>query len=373
MKHLLFTLVLVVSSLCLFSSCSKKSLFVSDEEKFYKIDGAKDTVEGEMLTLDSTILSPMTLQCVDSFLIVMNDQSGSLLNVFNSYNDSLLSQFGDLGRARNEFLSPVTHFYTSRPSKEKLLLHIQNGGEMVQNVDLYASIRSNACVMEKPIKHVDIGFYTASYFLENGDQLIHKSAHAADDVRDGDVNPPYTEIISGKDVHCYSPFSAPIVGDAASVFNAYSQTHKMSPDLSRLVEIPFFANLFYIFDVKEGKYICVREKEGHDFDDLQDIVSKYTAEEAVKQLVFYNVELCVSDNFIFLIHDGHRFASEIDTGDWTGFTPDIRIFDKDGNYINTVVLKESIYYIAYNEITRKFYGIDSNKDIYVYDISKYLK
>lgn len=371
MKYIVSVFVLLC--ICAFSSCNKNSLFNSDVEKVYQTDGVNDTIEGTPLTLDSTILLPLTLQCVDSFLIVMNSQSGSLLNVFNSCNDSLLAQFGDIGHARNEFLSPVTHFYCGRSSKEKLLLRIQNGGTTVQNVDLYASIKNKSCVLDKPIIHKDIGFYTSSFFLNRGKQLIHKSSHAESDVRDGNILPPYTEIVSGKNVLHYSPYPVPIVGDDASVSNAYAQTFKIGSDLSIFVEVPFFANLFYILDIEKGEYTCVKEENGQDFVDLQNIVSNYSTEDGLRQMVFYNVELCVSDNFIFLIHDGHRLASEIDSGDWSGFIPNIRIFDKEGNLINAFFLRESIYYIAYNEVSKKLYGIDTNKKVYVYDISKYIK
>ena len=72
------------------------------------------------------------------------------------------------------------------------------------------------------------------------------------------------------------------------------------------------------------------------------------------------------------MYEGKHTPWEMDHGGI--LVPEIRIYDWEGNFISSFFVKEDLIRFAYNDITNKFYALESKTDrILQYDISKYLK
>lgn len=92
----------------------------------------------------------------------------------------------------------------------------------------------------------------------------------------------------------------------------------------------------------------------------------------INYFVVRNIVICVSNDYILALYDGGHSPMMLEKMilEPAEFQSTIRFFDWNCNFISSFVLREPITIIAYNETTKKLYGLDVDYTLYQNDISK---
>ena len=77
----------------------------------YVVKNPIDTISGTCIS-NYYGLNAMGLDCCDSLLVIMENPSAShVFTILNMNNDSIVAQFGNIGHAKNEFISTPNNCY----------------------------------------------------------------------------------------------------------------------------------------------------------------------------------------------------------------------------------------------------------------------
>ena len=127
----------------------------SEHDQYYKTDVLKeafstkpcDTIVGQKVNLNG-ILMPNGIQCVDSLLIIISKDE-PLIRIYNTYTDSIISQFGCIGHSKEEFIHPPLYCYFGGTGKEKTYIYLPDDQNPTKEVDLEASIENKSMVVNR--------------------------------------------------------------------------------------------------------------------------------------------------------------------------------------------------------------------------------
>lgn len=368
MKKIYF---LYIGILLLFSSC----LSNTGDEKIrvvnQQIPEPTDTITGRVVPIDSTKM-PFRLSCINEYLIITN-QTEPLFSVMNS-EDSVISQFGTIGHANNEFNDPPNSVYCKENADGDLLMYVPTETQ-TKIINLTKSIKQKKTIIETIRKDgmQNVGDHV---YIDVSDRIFtYKPISFRDDVRDHDFLPGNLTDIKGKETEIIYSNPLTIKGESDNLVMTINVTSfNAKPDLSKFVELGLFMDYISIINVPDKSAKIIRFND-NDVEKLERICSHGHYDQVVNDLVVRNIVSCVSDDYIFVLYDGVHSPVAMDNIIYERgkFTPTIRILDWEGNYISSFILREPITVIAYNETAKTLYGLDANSSFYEYDISKYLK
>ena len=190
----------------------------SERDQYYKTDVIKetfrakpcDTIVGQEVNLNG-ILMPNGIQCVDSLLILISKDE-PLIRVYNTYTDSIISQFGYIGHSKEEFIHPPLYCYFGVAGNGKTFMYLPDDQNPTKEVDLEASMGNKSVVVNRVIKH-DYYDESAFFCIDSAAILMYRDLSPVDDIRDDMWNPPYWEIQSPNKNEVVSVFPEIIVGN----------------------------------------------------------------------------------------------------------------------------------------------------------------
>lgn len=348
----------------------------SERDQYYKTDVIKetfrakpcDTIVGQEVNLYG-ILMPNGIQCVDSLLILISKDE-PLIRVYNTYTDSIISQFGYIGHSKEEFIHPPLYCYFGVAGNGKTFMYLPDDQNPTKEVDLEASMGNKSVVVNRVIKH-DYYDESAFFCVDSAAILMYRDLSPVDDIRDEMWNPPYWEIQSPNKNEVVSVFPEIIVGNGDIIPFVYKMSVGLKPDHTKFVTVNTSQDLFTITDVKNCKTIGVKGNDFYNLEYIQNVFQSMGLLDAINKLKVYNIGCCVSDDYIFCLHDGKREASKIDIME--GLEPIVNVYDWTGDFVTSFMLKEPICVIAYNACTHKLYGLSYNYELFEYNISNIVK
>lgn len=373
MKNIFFTFIVIFA---LSSACSKNS------NSFYNLDrmivlqtnNIDDTLCGELVEFDS-LINPSGIEAIDSFVVILSGQSGKLFSVYNSNSNMLVSQFGRIGHAKNEFideLSTCQFSYDKRNGKVDLSVQSYERNEL-RVFDFSKALAERELKLCNNIKYDcnDLGLrdHFAFYCDENG-YVVYKSISTEGDIRDKLNVPPVICVKNGHKDAKINIFPKTVESSCRDFVEIlYFCFPRMKADGTKLVNVFSFTDLISITDLNTLETTGISCVDGRDFDFYQNIAYK-SREELFDNIVIQNSCYNISDNYIVVCQDHKTKIDDFET--MQSYDTIIRIMDWDGNLLHTFKVKEPLMRIAFTECSKKLYGFDLEKKLYCYDLSKIL-
>ena len=344
---------LIVICFVLFSCNSSTKHYNPDIVKYKDLDKYEDSVQlNDVLTLNADIRN---LLCIDNYLIISQDNNDSLFVVMDTSNDSLISCFGRIGHARNEFYTTPGIIYCVRDKDDSPLLCVWEE-TCTKVIDLRKSIESNTCILSDVIKEKKNSFFSHTYHLTGNKSFVYKTV-SYKDPRDDIYFPPVYCFIDDdvKEWNIYPEIIQPQF--KSSVFGDYSNTMSLSPDGMHLVSVSHYIDIITIFDFGKKQSVGFINPDSYTYDYLEDEITESNAEERIR---LYNFSACATDQCFIVLEDGKTLkerAECIGNGvDNIGLK--LHGYNWEGKSQFVFNVDKNISYIAYNETNKKIYATD---------------
>lgn len=360
--------IICAGIMAIFVSCVNKQHKYYSPNKLleYVVKNPIDTISGTCIS-NYYGLNAMGLDCCDSLLVIMENPSAShVFTILNMNNDSIVAQFGNIGHAKNEFISTPNNCYFEKNTSNDICMCFSDDGIKTKVVNLSKSIIRDNCVLEDIL---DQKYKSYEFFKISQDKYFVRQGVIYEDARDNIFFPPKFVIIEKqklKEIDLYPMLINS--SDYPVLMMTYGSTTKMAPNKEKVVEALAYIDIINIIDIKNATVIGLKEKKCYGFSDLEEHKSPKDFEEFVK---ICNAGLCLSNKYVFVIRDGRKYK------EWhraeTNKNRKLIAFDWQGNQLFSLCLAERIDFMAYNEKTCQMYGLSYDDGIlYKYDLSKYL-
>ena len=184
--------ILSIVTTVLITSCAQTENLLYNPDNLAQIDFQEptETIIGDKIK--TNIYSPHEIECIDDFLIVLSDMPNAFVSIINCKSDSLIAQFGNLGRAKNEFIDSPKSIYWEKDVNGKIILYCQDLPKSVTKViDFTESVKQNKCILINEIKHEHLGIDYQYFFFRKGESgNICRKFITYEDARDNIFYPP---------------------------------------------------------------------------------------------------------------------------------------------------------------------------------------
>lgn len=369
----LFSIVVVL----MFFSCANREkhllLDVRDIDYRNKTDFV---LEGKVTGIEAIGMEDIIF--CDSFLLVATSDPDGMIKVFNPTSFEEVARLCKKGRARNEFISMSVLYNRQYVKDGKTMIPVVNNGYMLEELDFTSSMQQNSAVTT-PAKWTTIDVFQ-KFFM----QLDTAAASMAGDAPqidpgsialiDNDMNTvfyynswhaPSFSILDMKnmkksDLDVYSGIMD-IEHNGDLYYSIYSGATFKHPKRNLFIHVLRGLDYIYYFDLDNNKNFALHQKGTTTFED------KLTFAEFKEMRRAFTNGLCTDDFFVAIYMGGDYFAESPKESS----TPELLLFDYEGNYLCGAKVKNHINSIAYDPRTKTLYGADcSEEKIYAYDFSE---
>lgn len=276
--------------------------------------------------------------CIADKLVWINLEDKS--NVFAIYNSQghLISSFGRIGNATNEFSKGMD--FTFQTEQGKFWVNDVNKAALMR-IDLQASLDSSTCVVDKRI--TTAGRVINAFFVD--DSTIIYEQELKDSYRLFVYDTKHDSPLQRYDLY------APCKNYEA--FNIYYSHLLLHPDKNRLVGVMTKMNQVNFLSVRENKRKAVSLYE--------EAEPCYDYE---KQTYFYCSVTATRDRvYVLYLNQSNEESFEV------AKPVEIHVFDWDGNFIERLQANEYVTNIFVDENGEYLYGrIPLNNDVYKYKL-----
>ena len=369
MKNITLFLLIVFLS---FSSCKEnEGVYSPDRIISYLEEEVNDTIAGRLFK-GIPIANVEGIEIVDSFLIVIQDNTNSIFSIYNLDTDSVIAQIGSIGHSKSELgFIPMSYYFMRE--RNKVLMCIQDIYTPVTHIyDLCESVRQNKLVHHKTIKHkISQASDNIIYYI-GGEKNILCQGPYSEDIRDGYSKPPYIAMFKGADETDRISYFTGIVGkDISTSGLVFGNTSAISILNHKIVQVPYIFDQLNIIDYERKSTTGIVERNCYNYKAIEDIISQYSDfDEFIKHVTYYNINISTSDNYIALLQDGVCPISECETH--APHPTKIKFFSWEGAYKKTYLVKERLRHIAFDDRTGILIGVDMDNNIYKYDFHEIL-
>ncbi|MCQ2076039.1 MAG: hypothetical protein MJZ20_03255 [Bacteroidaceae bacterium] len=358
----------VMVLLCCFVSCTQNRFYSPNKITEVEFPESFDSISCDTIGIH---LSD-DLFSIRSYkdLIVFFSYSSPLVHVINAKNDSLISEFGKIGHSKVEFETTPYMCYFRKNIKGDLIMCLPEF-HSTKCINLTSTILHSKCILERNVKHIHNNAEITTFWLSDNERIEYKRYGFEGDARD-DIKTASNVSIYKNDVRkSFSVYPSLLSFDNGIDETLYMAAFDVSPNMAKCIEIPLFQDRFTIFDIKNGTSVGVKSKKEND-DNFESLVS-LNSEEANQKLKVQTYNYCLSEPYIFIWHNGKTSLSEENAEEKMQINPEIRVFDWNGKFMASFILKGKLLCIAYNEVANKIYAIDINGNVVRYDLSKILQ
>ena len=354
MKRVVWVAVILVT---LFS-CNNAS-------DYYNPDSVVE--KGRAVCADSMILgygvsnrsSIAGLVCIDDYLIILQENNDTLFRIIDVSTDSLLSSFGRIGHARDEFQGIPSTMYCSKDKSGQALLFIQEAGH-TKVINLSKSIAAHKCVLHETIKEKNYDFFTHTYHLGKGRTFAYKALSYVDP-REGVFFPPVYSLLDSEEETRWNIYPQIIRPSFQNIVDcAYDNVTMVSPDCHHAVSVNNFIDIITIFDLQAKHTTGIMNPDSYSFEYMEKVITQSNAEEKLR---WYNTSVCVTNNSFLVIEDGDLYAK-----DKQNVGSVIRCYDWQGTMHFSRICNKRLSQIAYFEQYRKLYAVEAYEKLYTYKL-----
>ena len=337
-----------------FFSCSHGDSYYSPDEIL--VDERVECVDSIILENVKELSSVVVgLYSIDHYLILVQNNRDSVLQVIDMNNNSFVTSFGKVGRARNEFQNIPQRVYCIKDEKGKPMLCIQEN-TCTKLVDIEKSVETSECVMSKVIKEKKDYLFDYTYHFA-GNKCFNYKTVSYEDARDEVyIEPKFYMEDSDEKWEIFPQIITPAFSNIVDC--AYAMMVYVSPNGKHAVGIQNLIDMVTIFDIEHNRSIGIVNPASYTLNDLE---SDFNENNIKEKLIWYNTSGCATDNCFMVIKDGdfYRNVAHEDSEDGTSV---INCYDWNGEKRFSYVVNKKLNYIAYNDKTGVLYAI-SNSDI----------
>lgn len=383
-----FALVLVSVLLALSCSNRKSRLLLEVHEVDYR-NKSDVTLKGEAIDAEW----PMDMQEIavcDSFLLVM---CGDMEHKLYVYSDEfeLKGRFCSIGRARNEFLSSWTPWFSAQILRNKQgdamipLIDTQQGTKLV---DLQKSLAAQSTVIAE--QNDFMGRHTVKYIdPEHPRGTVVMSCVVRTQFLDDDINHRFgffTPITEDYKVYTQPVFAlthdtalvkeikmlSRVESKDAEFTNGFIIKH---PSRNIMAYALYLMDYIMFFDLDNDRAFAIHQPGSPSYDDdLPAIESTYFEKEdgtisiSTKRVPHFQ-NLAAAESFFMVTYYAGDYS--LSQPDQHNAAPELLFFDWDGNFLKSVKLDTRVEGITYDEKNQVLYGIDPVNDRIVrYDLAQ---
>ena len=335
-------------------SCSHGDSYYSPDEIL--VDERVECVDSVILKNVKELSSVVVgLYSIDHYLILVQNNRDSVLQVVDMNNGSFLASFGKIGRAKTEFQSVPQKVYCIRDKNGNPMLCIQENA-CTKIVDIKKSICANTCVISKIIKEKKDYLFDYTYHLGEQECFNYKTVSYEDARDEVYIEPKFYMEDSDEKWEIFPQIITPAFSNIVDC--AYAMMVYVSPNGKHAVGIQNLIDMVTIFDIEHNRSIGIVNPASYTLNDLE---SDFNENNIKEKLIWYNTSGCATDNCFMVIKDGdfYRNVAHEDSEDGTSV---INCYDWNGEKRFSYVVNKKLNYIAYNDKTGVLYAI-SNSDI----------
>lgn len=364
MKHYIILLGLA-AALC-FISCSKKKELITAE--IVRFDSYDKEVSKTAHTTDISVMGAIGLAIDQNTMVVFTINPEALMTVVDLDTDSTLLEFGRVGRGPGEYITLTTaQQFVDRDGH--LCLWTHNTDLYTMLVDITESVKQQRLVY---IETIELGSIYRQrgglMILPDGDRFV-KFPVTYNDARDNIYFSPRYAYFSpeNKQVKELKFFNGKTFSLSESDFvNAkllvFDGRVKVTKDGTKAVDAYLHADHLNFLDLVNNKGFSVSHSKGLTADELSSMSMENMMQKYVN--VYNDVE--VTDSHVLALYSGKPESPD------GAAVPDvnsaIRIFDWDGTPLALVNLDRELRNIAYDERTKRIYGLEPDENIVYYEL-----
>ena len=339
----------------LLSSCNKpRYLFEVKELNF--LNGSDTILTGTKVDLDVLAMDEVIVS--DSLLIITSKDPNGYIKIFNKYtNDSLLYILKE-GRARNETKSPITSSKQVYYKGNDLILPMWDSNDRLMEVNITESLRSG---------RTEIGSVQESAsFTRVRSVILNSDISSTFDYQKGGMDPivtgryilPKYFIRNGKKQKEIKVFPSIVeFEEPDKQLGLYFGCPYLNKQENIVVQPLQYLNYILFFNLESLECFAVHQMNSKSFDDKLDMSYDYP-------MCFCDCVIC--DDFFILLH---KIVTE-EKGEEAVYDKEIMLFDWNGSFLYSAILKEKVNSIGYDEERKVLYGLNRSKDmIYTYNIA----
>jgi len=342
--------------------CNRDKFYSPESQKSLQQPIPKDTLFGKQIM--NSVLGIKSIASLGNKIICTVDRKDSIFYIYDAGQDSSIASFGFLGHANSEFLNVPYRIDCLQDGNGIERILICDGRKETKSINLTASIKSGACIIDTMIKCKADKNESYIYPLTDDNVFVYTGV-TYDDARDNNFYPPSFFVFKdNKELKKWDLYPTIVQKESCQniIFLTYDHIVLISPDRKRAIEVMHFIDLFNVFDFAQMSVTGFNTDGSYTFSDIQNKVDETNGPEFIK---FFNVDACVTDKNIFILKDGRS------TGDVDGnkiAKQSIVVYDWSGNIIKSVNIKESLTNITYNEGTSCLYGLDDKGAVFKYHL-----
>ena len=366
-KHRIIPIpILLTLLLC---SCNlNDNYFVADNVLTIENPYCGDSLKGSSTSL--TFLEPQQMLSFDNILIVLTNQNGHFINIIDCASDSVISSFGEIGHAKNEFIDfPQCMYRKTNPLTEEHLLYIpDNSNQITRVVNIEKSVKEGVCHVDSVIKHdVEIKGESAVYCLNDANKLWYFNV-TYEDPRDNIFYPPrLIEKDKVKSYECH-PFPRTIFTSSFNIMRvAYESKCSISPDMDNFIIMMRFIDNLFMYNVKTKKTIGITTIDTYDFTFFN---KKNDINEIAEQLHIYNVDVSTTNSSVFILKTKSLYSNLISKEEKGvyDFPSYLHVYNWEGLLKYSYQLDVGIISICYNETYGYIYALSAYGHIIKYNL-----
>lgn len=342
----------------LFSCGTSNKLYNPDALLLKEEKSVIDSIHLERMWISHSPV--LDIKCIDPYLVLIQYNKDTLFTVIDSSSDTIMARFGQIGRARNEFLNYPEIAYCVRGEDGSPLLCVQE--ELCTKiVDLRKSIETNQCIIIDAIKETDNSLFHHIYHLGKDDLFVYKTL-SYEDPRDEIFEEPEF-YITGNYSKKWRIFPRVIKPQYTNIVDcAYYNDVSISPDTKHVLSMYCFWDMMTIFDISNNMATGIVSPQSYTLEFLE---SEITESNAPEELIWYNTSSCATDQHFLVIEDGGLYAKD------RSANPSLVCgYNWDGHLRFTYMLDQRIAKIAYSEDNQMLYAVNFEDELFRYKIDK---
>ena len=230
-------------------SCSHGDSYYSPDEIL--VDERVECVDSVILKNVKELSSVVVgLYSIDHYLILVQNNRDSVLQVVDMNNGSFLASFGKIGRAKTEFQSVPQKVYCIRDKNGNPMLCIQENA-CTKIVDIKKSICANTCVISKIIKEKKDYLFDYTYHLGEQECFNYKTVSYEDARDEVYIEPKFYMEDSDEKWEIFPQIITPAFSNIVDC--AYAMMVYVSPNGKHAVGIQNLIDMVTIFDIEHNR------------------------------------------------------------------------------------------------------------------------
>ncbi|HZK03155.1 MAG TPA: hypothetical protein VFC94_01980 [Bacteroidaceae bacterium] len=344
-------------ALLLTISCNSDPNILVDVHEVDFLNKTGDIIEGKLVK--SEILGATNIVVFDTLIMITTKNPEGQLQVFSSNTLEHLGSFCKRGRARNEMLQTMSVTEQAYYRNGHLILALIDPPRTFKEVDITASLQSGNT---KIISSQECLSMRDGEFMLLGNDYNYRYEYEENAFNNEDITGIPTRYTVYKDG----------VKRELKFFNTLmdieSEDDKSLPYLGSLYKHPqrnfvvqSFQRMNYLLymDFDVDKYFAIHQIGSTTFNDT------FLDNNPIMQLHF--TDGASSSQYLMFLYRQGEYTKKTTAGDCY---PELLVFDWEGKYITGFKMDRTINRIEYDEIHKVLYGMNSDEELYAYDMAK---